>query len=173
MRVQVSVNGGPPVKASLISKGWLSVHLNLSTNNGATPSDASFFVHAIGNSQEPNSVSSHWDLQGLSIGDTAKVEVLDDGETDSPTKVERSTERSTNLFSSVDHARQLLSAISACDKELNAVLERSQAAEPEDEFKKIALAIAGIIVELDRNLIQPTIRRHPELLPEAQDMRLI
>ena len=173
MRVQVSVNNSTPVRASLNSKGWLGVHLNLSTNDGATSSDASFFIHAIDYSQEPNSVSSRWDLQGLQTGDTAKVEVLDDGETDSPTKVERSTERSTNLFSNIDRARQLLSAISACDKELNAVLERSQASEPEDEFKKIALAIAGIVVELDRNLIQPTIRRHPELLAEAQEMRLI
>ena len=173
MRVQVSVNNRTPVRASLNAKGWLGVHLNLSTNDGATPSDASFFVHAIDYSQGPNSISSRWDLQGLSTGDTAKVEVLDDGETDLPTKVERSAERSTSLFSNVDRARQLLSAIRVCDKELSAVLEGSQAVEPEDEFKKIAEAIGEIVIELDRKLIQPTLRRHPELLSEAQKTGLI
>lgn len=172
MRVQVAVNGGSPIRASLNSKGWLSVHMNFSSD-GAGDSAGSLWVQAIDYSDEPNSVNSVWEIGDLSVGDKAEVRVLADGETEPPTKVERSTERSTNLFSSVDQARQLLSAISACDKELSAVLERSQTAEPEDEFKKIAQAIRRIIVELDRNLIQPTLRRHPELLAEAQEMRLI
>jgi hypothetical protein len=41
------------------------------------------------------------------------------------------------------------------------VIERSQTIEPEDEFKKIAQAIGWIIVELDRDLIQPALRRPP------------
>ena len=114
-----------------------------------------------------------WEIGDLSLGDKAEVRVLADGETDPPTKVERSIERSTNLFSNVDQARQLLSAISVCDKELGAVLEKSQRAEPEDEFKKVSQAIGGIIMELDRTLIQPTLRRHPELLAEAQKKRLV
>jgi hypothetical protein len=93
--------------------------------------------------------------------------------TDPRTKIERSKERSTNLFSNVDEARRLLRAISACDKELNGVIEQSQWVEPEDEFKKTAVATGGIFAELDRNLIQPTLRRHPELFVEAQELRLI
>jgi hypothetical protein len=172
MRVQVAVNDGIPVRASLSSKGWLSVHLNFSSN-GAEDSDGSLWVQAIDYTDEPNSVNSVWEMGDLSVGDKAEVRLLADGETDPPTKVERSTERSTNLFSNVDQARLLLSAISACDKELTAVLERSKSAEPEDEFKKIVQAVGGIVMELDRSLIQPTLRRHPELLPEAQEKGLI
>ena len=98
--------------------------------------------------------------------------MLANGEADPPTRVERSTEQSTNLFLNVDQARQLLSAISACDKELMGVLERSKPVEAEDEFGKIAQAIGGILAEFDRNLIQPTLRRHPELLAEVQAKRL-
>ena len=173
MRVQVAVNDGVPVKASLSSKGWLSVHLNFSSDDGTGNSPGSLWVQAIDYSEEPNSVNSVWEIGALSIGDRAEVRVLADGEANSPTKVERSTEQSTNLFSKVDQASQLLSAISACDKELMAVIEQSRAAEPEDEFKKIVQAIGGILAEFDRNLIQPTLRRHPELLAEAQAMRLI
>jgi hypothetical protein len=173
MRVQVAVNDKVPVKASLSSKGWLSVHLNFSRDDAAGDSVGSLWVQAIDYSDEPNSVNSVWEVGDLSVGDRAEMHVLADGETDPPTKIERSTERSTNLFSGIDLARQLLSAISVCDKELNAVLERSKAVEPEVEFKKIAQAIGGIVVELDRNLIQPTLRRHPELLAEAQEMHLI
>lgn len=153
MRVQVKVNDGVPVRASLRSKGWLSVHLNFSTDDGAGDLAGSLLVQAIDYSDEPNSVNSVWEIGDLSVGDKAEVHVLADGEGDPPTKVERSTERSTNLFSNIDQARQLLSAISAYDKELNGVLELSQTAEPEDEFKKIAQAIGGIFAELDRNLI--------------------
>ncbi|MGA8086107.1 MAG: hypothetical protein WCA10_02300 [Terracidiphilus sp.] len=99
--------------------------------------------------------------------------MLPDGEANPPTKVERSSERSTNLFSKADQASLLLLAISACDKELMAVIEQSRLVEPEDEFKKIVQAIGGILAEFDRNLIQPTLRRHPELLAEAQANRLI
>lgn len=172
MRLQVAVNDGIPVKASLSSKGWLSAQLNFS-GEGAGDSAGSLWVQAIDYSDEPNSVNSVWELGDLSVGDKAEIRVLADGEADPPTKVERSTERSTNLFSNVDQARQLLSAISACDKELMAFLERTRTVEPEDEFKKIGQAIAGIVAEFDRNLIQPTLRRHPELVTEAQEKRLI
>jgi hypothetical protein len=171
MRVQVAVNDGVPVRASLSSKGWLNVHLNLS-NDSAVDSAGSLRVQAIDNSEEPNFVSSVWEIGDLSVGDKAEVRVLADGETDPPTKVERSTTRSTNLFSNLDQARQLLSAIRVCDKELGAVLEQSKIVEPEDEFKKISQAILEVIYDLDLYLIQPTLRRHPELLGEAQEMGL-
>jgi hypothetical protein len=157
MRVQVAVNGGVPVKASISSKGWLSVHLNFASDH-AEDSPGSLWVQSIDCSDEPNSVNSVWEIGELSVGDIAEVRVLANGEADPPTKVERSTEQSTNLFSNVDHARQLLSAISACDKELMAVLEQSKQVEVEDEFKKIGQAIGGILAEFDRNLIQPTLR---------------
>ncbi len=173
MRVQVSINDKTPTRASLAPKGWLSVHLNLSGGDSPEDSPASLYVQAIDYADEPNSVNSIWEIGELRVGDTARVDLLSDGEADPPTRVERSTELSTNLFSNVDQARQLLSAISAFDKELAAIAEHSRPVEPQDEFNKIARAIGSVFVELDRNLIQPTLRRHPELLAEAQEKHLI
>jgi hypothetical protein len=172
MRVQVAINDGVPIRASLNSKGWLSVHLNFSSD-GAEDSGGSLWVQAIDYADEPNSINSVWQIGKVSVGDKAEVHVLPDGEAEPPTKVERTAERSTNLFSNVDQARHMLSAISACDKELMAVLERSKSVEPEDEFQKITQAIVGIVADLDRTLIQPTLRRHPELLAEAQEKNLL
>jgi hypothetical protein len=174
MRLQVSVNNGVPVRASLQNQGWLSVHLNLSSDDDDTDGCSSrLWVQALDKSDEPNSTNSTWDLGTLSIGDIAQIQILNEGEADPPTEVTRTSESPNNLFSNVDQARQLLSAISACDKELGAVLERSKTVEPEDEFKKIARAIVGISSDLDRYLIQPTLRRHPELLGEAQEKGLV
>jgi hypothetical protein len=172
MRLQVSVNNGVPVRASLQSQGWLSVHLNLSSDD-ADGDSSRLRIQAIDKSDEPNSTFSTWEMGTLSIGDTAQIEVLNDGEADPPTEVSRTSESPKNLFSNVDQARQLLSAISACDKELIAVVKQSKTVEPEDEFNKIARAIVGIVSDLDRYLIQPTLRRHPELLREAQEKGLV
>ena len=172
MRVQVSINNGVPTRASLQNYGWLSVHLNLSTGD-ATGNACELRVQAIDKSNEPNSTISDWDLGELSIGDTAQIQVLNDGEADPPTKVRKTSESPKNLFSNIDDARKLLSAVSVCDKKLMAVLEHSKAAEPEDEHRKVVQAIGGVLVELDRNLIQPTLRRYPELMAEAQEKGLI
>lgn len=172
MRLEVSVNNGAPVRASLLDQGWLSVHLNLSSDD-ADDGSSRLWVQAIDNSDEPNSTVSTWELGALSIGDTAQIQVLSDGEADPPAEVTRTSRSPNNLFSSVDQARQLLSAINVCDKELMTVLDRSKSVEPDDEFKKIAHAIGEILSDLDRYLIQPTLRRHPELLGEAQEKGLV
>jgi hypothetical protein len=172
MRLQVSVNNKAPVRASLQNQGWLSVHLNLSSNDAGSDSNRLKIV-AVDNSDEPNATFSTWELGTLSIGDAAQIQVLNDGEADPPTEVKGTAESPNNLFADVAGARELLSAISVCDKELNAILERSQTAEPEDEFRKIALAIGAVVTELDSKLIQPTLRGHPMLLAEAQEMHLI
>ena len=119
MRVQVSVNNGIPVRASLENQGWLSVHLNLSSDDDAD-GPARLWVQAIDKSDEPNSTFSIWEVGTVSIGDTTEIQVLNDGEADAPTEVRRTSESPKNLFSNVDQARKLLSAISACDKELMA-----------------------------------------------------
>jgi hypothetical protein len=94
MRVQVTVNDGIPVKASLTAKGWLNVRLNFSKADGVGEEAGSLWVQAIDFSDEPNSVNSVWDIGDLSIGDRVEIRVLDDGEADPPTKVERSAETS-------------------------------------------------------------------------------
>jgi hypothetical protein len=171
MRLQVSVNNNAPVRASL-DQGWLSVHLNLSSDD-ADRDSSKLRIVAIDKSQEPNSIISTWELGTLSIGDAAQIQVLNDGEADPPSEVKRTAESPNNLFADIAGARELLTAISVCDRELNAVLRRSQTAEPEDEFKKLALGIGAVFAELDRKLIQPTLRRHPELLVDAKEKGLI
>ena len=152
MRVQVAVNDGAPVRASLSSNGWFSVHLNFQTGDQAESSSGSIQAVSIDCSNEPNSVHSVWDIGKLSVGDKAEIHVvpMERQTADRGHTIHRVT---VEAISNLDGARRLLNAISACDKELNAVIERSQRVEPEDEFKKIAIAIGGIFTELDRNLI--------------------
>jgi hypothetical protein len=64
-------------------------------------------------------------------------------------------------------------AHSICDKELAGVIDQSRSTEPEDEFQKVGRAIASTFVYMDRCLIQPALRRHPELIAEAREMKLI
>ncbi len=52
------------------------------------------------------------------------------------------------------------------------VLEQAQRTEPPEEIAKIQRAVAEIIVEMDRQLISPTLRKHPELLEEAKAKNL-
>jgi hypothetical protein len=172
MRLQVSINNGVPVRASLQAQGWLSVHLNLSSHDRDGGSGR-LSVQAIDNSDGPNSTVSTWELGSMSIGDTTQIQILNDGAADPPTEVRRTSDSPNNLFANVDLARELLTAISICDKELSRVLERSRSTEPKDEFEKIVSAMGSIIVDLDLRLIQPTLRRHPELTAEARERKLI
>lgn len=172
MRLSVSVNGSPIVRASLESEGWLSAHVNLSNGVDLDEPPHRVWISAYDRSEEPNSVASTWDGVSLSVGDTVEIEVLPDGESDTPTTVTRSSESPKNLFSSVEQARLLLSAVQICDAELWKVLNRVEEAEPEEELRKIRTAVGDILVELDRQLISPTLRRHPELLAEAEEKKL-
>jgi hypothetical protein len=92
MRVQVAVNDGRPVRASLTSKGSLAVRVNLS-NDGAEYSHGSLWIQAMDFNDEQSFVNSVWEVADLRVGDKVEVKVLDDGESDPPTKVERSKVR--------------------------------------------------------------------------------
>jgi len=130
------------------------------------------WINAIDVSDEPNSSHSTWDAVPLVVGDRIAIEVLPDGESDPPTDTTQTSESPNNLFSDVEQARILLATIKACDTELWKALNRAQAAEPADEFSKITNAVGSVLVELDRQLISPILRRHPQLLSEAQEMNL-
>ena len=92
MRVQVAVNDGKPVRASLTSKGSLAVRVNLA-NDGVQYPDGSLWIQAMDFSDEEGYVSSVWQVANLTVGDKVEVKVLEDGESDPPTKVERSQAR--------------------------------------------------------------------------------
>jgi len=172
MRLSLTINDGKPIQASLKSVGHLSAHLNLTKEPEKEQMAGRVWLHAIDESAEPNSVSSEWEGGTVSVGDKVEIQVLPDGDADAPTEIRRSSESPKNLFSNVEQARMLLSAISACDKELLGIIERARESESPD-FQKVARAVGGIIYDLDRYLISPTLRRHPELFVEAKEMKLI
>lgn len=170
--LELAVNNGPAIRASLNGKGLLSAHLNVSV--GTEDRDASTIVlNSIDESGEPNTVYSTWNAGNLSIGDKVEIRLLSDGEADAPTEVRRSAESPQNLFSDLEQARLLLFAISAIDAELMSVTQRARGAEPADELERIEKAVGAVAYELDRRLITPTLRRHPELLEEAKQKNLV
>jgi len=173
MRLALKVNDRNPIRASLQSNGYLSANLNLTKEPEREEATGRVWLQAIDESEEPNSVSSDWEGGALSVGDKVEILVLSDGDADPPTEIRRSSESPKNLFSSMEQARMLLSAISSCDKELMGIIDRARESEPPDEFRKIARSIGGIIYDLDRCLISPTLRRHPELFVEAKELKLI
>ncbi len=123
-------------------------------------------------SDEPNTEHSTWDATALSVGDKIEIEVLEDGESDPPDSVNRTSDSPNNLFSDIEQARLLLAAIKVCDRALWEVVERARGVEPEDELHKIFLAVGSVITEIDQQLISPTLRRHPELLAQAEELKL-
>ena len=113
-----------------------------------------------------------WDAVALSVGDKIEIEVLEDGESDPPNTVSRTSDSPKNLFSDIEQARLLLAAIKVCDRALWEVAERARGVKPEEELHKIVLAVGSIITEIDQQLISPTLRRHPELLAQAEELKL-
>jgi len=99
MRLQVSINDGLPVRASLQGQGWLSVHLNLSSGD-AEDGSSRLWVQAIDKTDEPNSIISTWDIGNPAVGDTASIRVLSDGEADPPNEVKQTSECRT-IFSQI------------------------------------------------------------------------
>ena len=171
MRISLAVNGQRKARASLTARGWLGAHLSLSNGVESEQNDR-VWLNAIDTSNEPNTTHLAWGGFPLATGDRVEIEVLSDGESDAPQEVSQTTENPNNLCSNTEQARQILDSVRICDVALQEALERAKCVEPEDEFSKLALAIGSVLVELDRQLISPTLRRHPDLLLAAQEMKL-
>lgn len=155
----------------MTNKGWLSAHVSLSHKVEPSSNDR-VWLNAIDTSDEPNTTHSSWGGFPLVLGDKIQIEVLADGESDAPREVSRTTDNPNNLFSNDAQARQLLDSVKTCDKALQEILDRAKDIEPEDEFKKLVLAVGSVLVEIDRQLISPTLRRHPDLLHTAEEMKI-
>jgi hypothetical protein len=169
MRLSLSVNGRHTANASLERKGWLGAHISLSQGLPDNEPDR-VWINAIDVTEEPNTTHSGWEAVPLVVGDKIMVDVLPDGESDPPSEVRHTSDSPKNLFGDVKNALSLLDAIKACDKALTDVLHQAQASESPEELREINLAIGSIVVEMDRQLITPTIRRHPALLARAQEL---
>jgi hypothetical protein len=172
MRLSLTVNGRPIATASLDAKGWLGAHVSMSQGINSNEPSNRVWLSAADISEEPNAVHSSWEGASLSVGDTIEIAVLPDGESDAPTTLTRTSESPVNLFSDVEQARLLLTSIKVCDTELMAVIDRAQGVEQNDELHKLRIAIGTVLAELDQQLISPALRRHPELLSDAEAMKL-
>jgi hypothetical protein len=170
MLLELAVNDGPSLRASLNRKGLLSAHLNVTIAD--EKDDATMSLTSIDETDEPNAVYSTWEAGKLSVGDKVEIRLLAVGEADPPTTVRRSSESPRNLFSDADQARRLLTAINTFDAELMGIMEHARAVEPKEEFDRIVQAIGAVVVEVDQRLISPTLRRHPELLEEEAFKKL-
>jgi hypothetical protein len=126
MRLALKVNDRNPIRASLQSNGYLSAHLNLTKEPEREEATGRVWLQAIDESKEPNSVSSDWEGGAMSVGDKVEILVLSDGDADPPTEIRRSSESPKNLFSGMEQARMLLSAISSCDKELMGIIDQHE-----------------------------------------------
>jgi len=172
MRLSLAVNDRPVARASLLANGWLGAHVSLSQGMESDEPTNRVWLRSTDTSDEPNTEHSMWDAVALNVGDKIEIEVLPDGESDPPSTVSRTSDSPNNLFSDVEQARLLLEAIKTCDIALWGIAERARGAEPEDELQKIVLAVGSVITEIDQQLISPTLRRHPELLTLAEEMKL-
>jgi len=172
MRLSLAINDRLIARASLVAKGWLGAHVSLSQGVESNEPTNRVWLGSTDTSDEPNTEHSRWDAVALAVGDKIEIEVLPDGESDPPSTVTRTSDSPNNLFSDVEQARLLLATIKRCDSALWEVAERARGAEPEDELHKIVLAIGTVLTEIDRQLISPTLRRHPELLALAEEMKL-
>jgi hypothetical protein len=172
MRLSLTVNDRLIARAALVANGWLGAHVSLSqgVESGETPNRV--WLNAMDTSDEPNTEHSAWGAVALNVGDKIEIEVLPDGESDPPNGVSRTSDNPNNLFSDAEQARLLFTAIKTCDKALSEIAERARATEPEDEFRKIEIAIGTVLSEIDRQLISPTLRRHPDLLGLAEEMSI-
>jgi len=172
MRLLLTVNDLPIARASLLANGWLGAHVSLSRGVESDEPNNRVWLDSMDTSDDPNTKHSMWNAVALNVGDKIEIEFLPDGESDPPNDISRTSDSPSNLFSDVEQARLLFTAIATCDEALSKVVEQARDAEPEDEFRKIALAIGSVITEIDRQLISPTLRRHPDFLAIAQEMRI-
>jgi len=171
MILELAVNDGPPLRASLNKKGLLSAHLNASI--GADENDtATISLTSIEETDEPNAVHSTWKAGKLSTGDKVEIRLLEDGVAHPPTEVRRTSESPRNLFAGAEQARRLLKAINTFDAELISILELARTVEPKEEFDRVVQAVGAVVMEVDQHLITPILRRHPELLEEPEFKKL-
>lgn len=172
MRLSLTVNERPIARASLVANGWLGAHVSLSQGVEPVESANRVWLNSMDTSDDPNTEHSMWNAVTLNVGDKIEIEVLPDGESDPPNETSRTSDNPNNLFSDVDQARLLFTAIQTCDRALWEVVERARGVEPEEEFRRVMIAIGSVLTEIDRQLISPTLRRHPDLLAIAEELKV-
>lgn len=166
MRLSLKVNGSPRVVAAVSGPGYLSAHLNL--RERPKDNDYSKTVNIVGTQTlETETIRFEWPEFSLQVGDTAELNLLNDGAGDPPSAVRKSSESPNNLFSHPELAREVLSVVSDFESRLMQMLDKSKAVESAEEHKRFALAVGYVLAQLGDSILSPIYRRHKELVPDG------
>jgi hypothetical protein len=123
-------------------------------------------VVGIDTSVETENVILNWPEIDLEVNDVVELKVLEEGEGNAPAEIRRSSGSPTNLFSSIELAKELMLLVSDFEKRLMNLLSKSEAEEPDDEYKKLRAAVGHVVYQLGDQLLYPVYRRHKELIPD-------
>jgi hypothetical protein len=165
MRLSLKVNGSPRMVAAVNGPGYLSAHLNLCER----PKDNNYSktVRVVGTQTlDTETVRFDWPQFELEVGDTAELSLLNDGASDPPSAVRRSSESPHNLFTDSELASEVLSVVSDSESLLMQMLDKSKSIESAEEHKRFALAVGYVLTQLGDSLLSPIYRRHKELVPD-------
>jgi hypothetical protein len=151
----------------------LNAHLNM--QNRPKDSDYSRNVRVVGTeTAETETVRMGWPVQDLKVGDVVELTVLpDNGSSDHPAEIIKSSEVPNNLFSNPEFAKQVFDTVRDFDSRLMQLLSKSEHIEPPEEHHKVKLAIGAVVYELGEHLLYPIFRRHKALIPEEMKGELL
>ena len=168
MRLVLRLNDQDTVRAAVETKGFLTANITVFVPADGGKWEGKATIRAF----EPP-VVSEWEAGEVSIGDKIEIHIMPDGDTDPPTTTSQSSEAPGLLFSDLSHARRALEAAHVCNEQLQGILRAARDTEPHDEALKVQMAMARLVRNLSNFLTRPTLRRHPELIPEAKELGLL
>ena len=161
MRIEALLNTDSCCTAGIVTRGYVSAHLNHSKTSGA----ASITLVAI-EAHETESVHLEWPVVALKEGDVVTLRLLADGPSTEPAKRSTTSDHPENLFADPSLAEQVLDACKEFENRLGAVLDRSKALEPPEDHAKFLRAVGYLASELGDRLLYPIYRRHSALVPD-------
>lgn len=150
--------------AAVCGPGYLSTHLNLAERPKDDDYSKSVRVSGI-ETLETETVYLEWPKFDLEVGDRVEIRVLNEGESDVPSAVRKSSESPQNLFSHPEMARELTELVSDFESRLLRLIDTSKEREPVDEHKKFTTAVGHVLTEIGDHFLYPIYRRHKELVP--------
>src|SRR4051794_19044567 len=126
MRLSLSVNGHLHYTASVNGAGYLSAHLNM--HSRPKENDYSRSVRVVGmETGETETVRMEWPAQPLRVGDVVEIKILsNDGMSDRPIEVKKSSEVPNNLFSNAELAKEVFDTVQDFDSRLMQLLSKSE-----------------------------------------------
>ena len=165
MRLSLSINGRARVVAAVNGPGYLNARVNM--RERPKDNDCSMTVQISGTQTlETETVSIEWPSFELQSGDTVEFRLLPHGDGDAPSAVSRSSESPSNLFSSIDLAKELLDLVADFETRLMKLVDKSKEIETSEEHKRLTNAVGGVLYEHGRWLLYPVYRRHKGLIPD-------